>query len=57
MVVNSQEVYTRLLQRSPDPALLKFDVLARVALQEDGSFDQDKLKDLIRLLRPDRNGT
>lgn len=42
--------------RSPDPNVLKFDVLAHVAEQQDGTLNQDKLRDLIRLLRPDRDG-
>jgi hypothetical protein len=56
MVVSTQEVYKRLLLGSRDPNQLQFDVLARVAQQQDGTLDQDKLKDLIRLLRPDRDG-
>ena len=56
MIVSSQEVFETLLQRSTDLNLLKFDVLARVAEQQDGTLDLEKLKDLIRLLRPDRDG-
>jgi hypothetical protein len=55
-VVSSQEVYRRLLCYSPDPNFLKFDVLASVATKSDGSLDQDKLKNVIRVLRPDRDG-
>jgi hypothetical protein len=44
------------MQLSSDPNLLKFDVLARVAELPGGALDQDKLKGLIRLLRPDRDG-
>lgn len=56
MVYSSQEVFRRLMQRSSDPNVLKFDVLARVAERPDGSLDHEKLKRLIRLLRPDRDG-
>jgi len=56
MVISCQEVYRRLLLRSTDPNQLSFDVVARLAERPDGTLDQDKLKDLIRLLRPDREG-
>jgi Mechanosensitive ion channel len=57
MVIGSQEVYQRLLLPSPDTEVLKFDVLALVALEQDGrTLNHDKLEDLIRLLRPDRDG-
>ena len=56
MVVTSQEVYKRLSLGSSDPNQLQFDVVARVAVFQDGTLDQDKLKDLILLLRPDRDG-
>jgi hypothetical protein len=56
MVVNSQEVYKQLLLRSPDPNVLKFNVLALVAKGPDGSLDDYKLKELIRMFRPDRDG-
>jgi len=58
MVISSQEVYKRLLSRSKNKrALLSFDTLALCCVQEDGEMDLDKLKKLIRLLRPDRDGT
>jgi hypothetical protein len=57
MVFSSQEVFRKLMQHSTDPTRLKFDVLARVAELPDGSLDHDKLKRLIRLLRPERDGT
>lgn len=56
MVRSSQEVYRRLMLKSPDPNVLKFRVLAEVAIQ-DGKLDQEKLKELIRLLRPQRDGS
>jgi hypothetical protein len=57
MVMCSQEVYQRLLLPSPDTEVLKFDVLALVALEQDGrTLNHDKVEDLIRLLRPDRDG-
>lgn len=56
MVVNSQEIYKRLLLRSPDPNLLQFDTLALASAGQNGTLAEDKLKDLIRLFRPDRDG-
>jgi hypothetical protein len=55
MVVSSEEVYRQLMFRSPDPNVLTFDVLALLCKCR-GQMDQAKLKELIRLLRPDRDG-
>jgi hypothetical protein len=57
MIIGSQEVYGKLMKQSAHPTLLKFEVLASVAKEPDGMLNQDKLKRLIRLLRPDRDGT
>lgn len=56
-VASSQEVYDRLLLRSPDPFIVQFDVIALLGVTKDGSLDHDKLKDLIKLFRPDRDGS
>jgi hypothetical protein len=56
MVVSSQEVYKRLMLRSPDPNLLNFEVLAENTRLPDGNLDEEKLKQLLRLIRPDRDG-
>ena len=56
-VISAQEVYDRLLLRSLDPYSLQFDVIALLGVARDGHLDQDKLKDLIRLFRPDRDGS
>jgi hypothetical protein len=56
MVLSSQDVYRRLLMSTPDSETLNFDVLAKVAMFHDGSLDQVKLKQLIRIFRPDRDG-
>jgi len=55
-VISSQEVYRRLLFRTPDLDVLKFDILALAAMRSNGTLNKDKLKDLIRLFRPDRDG-
>ena len=56
MVNTSQMVYMKLKSLSLDHNGLKFDVLAALAEQEDGTLHPDELKCLIRLLRPDRDG-
>lgn len=57
MVVSSQNVYQRLLLKTPGQTILNFETLALTAMKSNGTLDQEKLKDLIRLLRPDRDGT
>lgn len=56
MIISSQEVYRRLLLRTPRAIVLNFETLALIAKGPDGSLDQEKLRDLIKLLRPDRDG-
>ena len=57
-VAAAQDVYLRLLLRTPDSGgVLPFDTLARIALSRDGELDEDKVKALIRIFRPDRDGT
>jgi hypothetical protein len=55
-IISTQEVYKRLLSRTSHESLLSFDVLALIAVISDQTLDIEKLKDLIRLLRPDRDG-
>jgi hypothetical protein len=40
----------------PDRSALQFDTLALLAVQPDGSLNEDKLSDLVKLFRPDRDG-
>jgi hypothetical protein len=56
-IQSSQEVYRRLQLRSPDEEKLKFETIALIAVRRDGSLDETKLKDLVRLFRPDRDGS
>lgn len=56
-VESAQEVYYRLMLETPFAKHLSFDVIAALGVSRDGSLDQDKLKDMIRLFRPDRDGT
>ena len=36
---------------------MNFDVIALLGVDQKGDLDQEKIKDLIRLFRPDRDGT
>mmetsp|Transcript_8520 Transcript_8520/g.25234 ORF Transcript_8520/g.25234 Transcript_8520/m.25234 type:complete len:510 (-) Transcript_8520:670-2199(-) len=54
-VQSAQSLYLRLLGSSPDRTL-HFNVLGLLALQPDGSLNEDKLKSLIKVFRPDRDG-
>jgi hypothetical protein len=56
MILGSQEVFGKLMKRSAVLDALKFDVLAAVAKLCDGTLNQEKLKRVIRLFRPDRDG-
>jgi hypothetical protein len=55
-VEGSQDLYSRLMLRTPDESCLQFETIALLGLKKDGSIDQAKIKDLIRLFRPDREG-
>ena len=55
-VESSEAVYNRLLLCTPDMLTLTFDVLALLAVRKNGELDEEKLKQLIKLFRPDRDG-
>jgi len=56
-VQSSQEVYDRLmLSVSSDTSALPFSILAVLAMDEKGGYNNAKIKSLIRLFRPDRQG-
>lgn len=55
-IVCSEAVYNRLMIGIPGAAVLTFDIIALLAIRKDGSLDEQKLKALIRLFRPDRDG-
>ena len=55
-VISSQEVYKNLLLKTPGQEILKFDVLALATTISNGSLSQDRLKEVIKLFRPDRDG-
>jgi hypothetical protein len=54
-IESSQNIYLRLLDKSPE-TYFHFNTLGLVALQRDGSLDQEKLKLLIKAFRPNRDG-
>jgi hypothetical protein len=49
-------VYEHLLLRQYSKEVLHFNVIAELAIDRDGSINNDKMKDLVRLFRPDREG-
>lgn len=55
-IMASQNVYHKLNIQSPDSSILRFDVMTLAAVDEDGEINTKELKELIRLVRPDREG-
>jgi hypothetical protein len=58
-VASAQDVYQRLLLKHEDEnyGVLKFDTFAVVALNRKGVLDTEKTKELIRVFRPNRDGS
>jgi hypothetical protein len=57
-IKSCEKVFHRLLSNGKDTdGILRFDTLALLAIHSDGILDETKLKDLVRLFRPDREGT
>lgn len=50
-------MYERLLIRSPHTAVLPFETLALLAKNGTGGIDPEKAKDLIKIFRPERDGS
>lgn len=55
-VKSSQQVYERLMHASPDQDHLHFETIATLAITDDENVDHSKLRALIKLFRPDREG-
>lgn len=55
MITSSEEVYRRLCLKNTE-SILSFEVLA-LAVFSDGELDKTKLRSLIQLLRPERDGS
>lgn len=53
---SAQKEYFRLLLRQNDGDVLHFDTIATVALNKDGTMNREKMKNLVRLFRPNRQG-
>jgi hypothetical protein len=57
-IASSQDVFLRLLMKTPESdGVLPFETMARTAYQKDGELDYGKIKSLIRVFRPDRDGS
>lgn len=50
----SQKTFTNLLKRGKN--VLEFEMLCKIAQNEDGTKNKKKVVELIRLFRPNRNG-
>jgi len=55
-IESTERVYNRLLLNGSNKNVLHFDALALLAVELDGTLSKTKLRDLIRLFRPDREG-
>ena len=55
-IESAQKVYERLMLRNPERELLNFETIALIAKGPDGVMDERKVKDLIKVFRPDRDG-
>ena len=49
-------MYERLLIPTPNATLLPFDTMASLAVRGEGDIDSKKMKGLIQVFRPDREG-
>lgn len=56
-IESAQLVYDRLLMRTPHLNVLPFETLALLAKDEKGGIDQTKARQLIKVFRPERDGT
>lgn len=55
-MISAQNVYKRLLMRTPDNPVLHFETLMTLAIDKEGKLNKEKARALIRLFRPDRQG-
>lgn len=56
-IESAQAVYDRLMMRTPFESALPFETLVLLARNEKGDIDKEKAKELIKLIRPERDGT
>lgn len=55
-VESAQKLYQRLLGNSSNLDVGPFESMCTLALKKDGDIDTERMKDLIKLFRPDRQG-
>ena len=56
-IANSQRIYERFIQHGDDE-VLHFNTLAKLCVEDDeDELDEEKLRKLLKLFRPDRDGT
>jgi hypothetical protein len=55
-IQSAQTVFERLVEYSADDETLDFETLCLVAKRPDGDLDRIKVKELIRVFRPNRSG-
>ena len=55
-VESIEAVYRRLLLNYQNTTILHFNTIASLAVRSHGKLDEDLLKELIKLFRPDRDG-
>ena len=55
-VDSSEALFNRLVNNDPNVNLLPFETLAEIAYDSSGELIKPKVKALIKLFRPDRNG-
>jgi len=53
---SAQDTYEKLLLLSPGSDLLPFETISLIALGDNGEIDEKKIKSLIKLLRPNKDG-
>lgn len=56
-IESAQKVYEKLLLRTPEKEELNFETIALIAKNDDGSLNEGKVKELIKIFRPDRKGS
>ena len=57
-VHSSEEIYKCLLLGNPDPDTLQFETLSTLAKTPDSEqLDETRLKELVKVFRPERDGT
>jgi small-conductance mechanosensitive channel len=54
-IKSAKTLYRRLLALTPGSTVLHFDVIGVLAYNADGSFDERKAKELVKLFRPDKH--